>query len=239
MKGFSISLGLRILLLFTGVYSGALLVPALVFKTAILPLAARGLGFLPPAVMLSVLDFVIFIVAAIFCSGAAARVCKLRYEGRHRMNLSNKQVANWLLTLVIYLPIAVVLDFFHLYPLKTLHIRLFGGRIGKNVIIGGLITDPCLLEVGDNANIGGFSTVLCHAVERNVIRFKPVKIGRECGVGTRAVVLAGAVMEDRSFLAAQSFLPKNQVIPEGKIYGGVPARAWTEPVLWRGKKNAS
>jgi acetyltransferase-like isoleucine patch superfamily enzyme len=239
MRGFSIMLGLKIVLLFTLVYTGALFVPALIFKLAVLPLAASGLLFLPLAAMLSVLNFVIFIIAAILCSGAAARVFRLKYSGRHRMNLSNKQVANWLLTLVIYLPIAVVLDFFHLYPLKTLHIRMFGGKIGKNVIVGGLITDPCLLEVGDNANIGGFSTVLCHAVERSVIRFKPVKIGRECGVGTRATILAGAVMEDRSFLAAQSFLPKNQVIPQGKIYGGVPARIWEEPVLWGGEKNAS
>jgi hypothetical protein len=167
-----------------------------------------GILELMAATVLLVIDIILLIIMATLCSGLAARIFNLKYSGRHRFDLRNPEVAKWLLSLVAYLPIAVVLDFFHLYPLKSLHIRLFGGNIGKGVIVGGLILDPCLLDVDDYSVIGGFSTILCHAVERSIIRFNRVKIGKQCGVGTRATILPGAVMEDRSFLAAQSFLPK-------------------------------
>ena len=237
MKGLNLKLCVRISLMFIGVYAGALLIPVATLELMIIPLLGNSILWLPLAVVLMVIDFLIFIIMCVLCSGFAARVSNLKYSGRHRLDMRNKAVTNWLITLVIYLPTAVLLDFLHLYPLKSLHIRMFGGKIGKNVIIGGLITDPCLLQVGDNANVGGFSTVLCHAVERTIIQFKPVKIGKECGIGTRATVLAGAVMEDRSFLAAQSFLPKNTLIPRGQIYGGVPAAPWIEPKRWGGKQS--
>jgi len=236
MKGFTVGLVIQISLLFIGVYAGALLLPAMMFKLVIITMLSKSILWLPVAVVLIVADVLFLILMCVLCSGIAARITRLKYSGRYRLDMRNKPVRKWLLSLVIYLPIAVVLDFLHLYPLKTLHIRLFGGKIGKNVIIGGMITDPCLLEVGDNANIGGFSTVLCHAVERSVIQFKGVMIGNGCGIGTRATVLSGAVMEDRSFLAAQSFLPKNTTIPEGAIYGGVPAAVWNEPKRWGGER---
>lgn len=226
MKGLSFMLIIKICLLFTLVYATALFIPMAAAKYLISPLMKGSILKVLAAAILLVINFILLLITATLSSGLAARIFNLKYSGRHRFDLRNREVAKWLLSLVVYLPIAVVLDFFHLYPLKSFHVKLFGGKIGKGVIVGGLITDPCLIEVDDDSVIGGFSTILCHAVERGIVRFKQVKIGKQCGVGTRSTILPGAVMADRSFLAAHSFLPKNQTIPAGKIYGGVPAMLW-------------
>ncbi len=226
MKGLTINLMLSICGLFTIVYASALLLPVFICKYFIIKLMSNNIFCLAISLNLLVFDFVIFLISASVCSGLAAKVFNLKYSGRHPLDLRNRDVKKWLLSLVIYLPTAVVLDFFHLYPLKSLHIKLFGGKVGKGVIVGGLITDPALLSIGDYSIVGGFSTILGHAVEYGRIQFDMVQIGKHCGVGTRSTILPGAVMEDKAMLAAQSFLPKNHTIPAGKTYGGVPARLW-------------
>lgn len=226
MKGLTFSLMFQMGLLFTVVYASALFVPVFVFRFFILQLMGKTMLHLVVGILMLVFDFILLLLMATLSSGTAARIFNLKYTGTHRLDLRNRAVKKWLLSLTIYLPIAVLLDFFHLYPLKSFHITLFGGKIGKGVVMGGLVMDPALLEVGDYSIIGGFSTILCHAVEQGKIKFGIVKIGKKCGVGTRATILPGAVMEDKSMLAAQSFLPKNHTIPTGKTYGGVPARLW-------------
>jgi acetyltransferase-like isoleucine patch superfamily enzyme len=167
--------------------------------------------------------FWVLILGAIVFPGLLWRILNLRYSGTIPCDLSDKNMLNWLISQILYLPAAVILDFFHLYPLKTFHIRLFGGKVGKNVVMGGLVLDPSLIEVGNNSVIGGFSTLLGHSVEGGQIVFGKITIGENCGIGVRATILAGAKIEKGSMLGAQSLLVKNQVIPENKTYGGIPA----------------
>ena len=217
-------LALRVVLLFIVVHTTALFPPAVLFRYVILELMGRNVFHLVAAIFLLTLDLLLLLLMATVCSGIASQILKLRYSGGHSLDLRNHEVQKWLLSLCIYLPTAVVLNLFHLYPLKSLHIKLFGGKIGRGVVMGGFVTDPAFLEVGDYSVLGGFSYIYGHAVEHGTVRFGKVTIGKNCGVGTRATVLAGAVMEDGSMLGAQSLLPKNARIPAGKIYGGVPAR---------------
>ncbi|UCG43115.1 MAG: hypothetical protein JSU73_00430 [candidate division WOR-3 bacterium] len=224
MTGFGIGVVIQMSLLFILVHGLALLAPAVLVRHLILPLMGLGLPGFVVGVMLLPAVFVLVLVSAVLCSGAASRVFRLRYSGEHPLDLSVPDVRRWLLSLTIYLPTAVVLDFFHLYQLKTMHVQLFGGKVGKGVVMGALVMDPGLLTVGDGTVTGGFATILGHAVEHGRIRFAPVRIGRECGVGTRATIIAGGVLEDGALLGAQSFLPKGGVVPAGKTYGGVPAR---------------
>jgi acetyltransferase-like isoleucine patch superfamily enzyme len=125
---------------------------------------------------------------------------------------------------MIYTPTAMTLDLFHLYPLKAVHLQLFGAKLGKNVVTGGLVLDPSLLEAGDRSNIGGFSMILGHSVERGKIVFKKVTIGKNCGIGIRATVLPGVTLGDQALLGAQSLLTKNTQIPANETYGGIPAK---------------
>lgn len=224
MRGLNLWMTFKILVLLFIVFVLFLLLPAAIFKYVVFSLFSKGVAFFLLGLLLCLADFWLLLLLAIVIPGICWRILKLRYSGRHPLHFSNKDVRNWLFSLVIYLPTAVILDFFQLYPLKTLQARLFGARIGKNVIIGGLVLDPCLLEVGDNTVIGGFSTILGHAVERGNIFFDKVRIGKNCGVGIRAVVLPGACLKDGSMLGAQSLLPKRSEIPANKTYGGIPAK---------------
>jgi len=213
------------MVLLTIIYPLFLLPPGAFFKYGVLPMLSKDICSFMLGLLLTLIDFWLLLFSAIVLPASCWRVLKLRYSGEHYLDLSEKDVRNWLFSLVIYLPTAVILDFFHLYPLKNLHVRLFGGKVGKNVVMGGLVLDPCMVEVGDNTVIGGFSTISGHAVERGKIYFEKVKIGKNCGVGIHATVLPGALMEDGSMLGAQSLLSKKTNIPGNETYGGVPARS--------------
>jgi hypothetical protein len=224
MRGFNLLITFKALILIFIVYFLVLVPPGLVFKYVIFPLFLKNVYSFFLGLLFLLVNFFVLLFSAIIFPGMCWRLLKLRYSGIQSLDLSNKAMRNWLLSLVIYLPTAVVLDFFHFYPLKTLHVRLFGGKVGKNVVMGGLVLDPSLLEVGNNTVIGGFSTILGHAVEQGKIFFGKVTIGKNCGVGVRATILPGSKLEEGSMLGAHSLLPKNIKIPANEIYGGVPAR---------------
>jgi hypothetical protein len=224
MRGFSAGFALKAFSLALLVYIPALLGPALICRYLIFWFLAREVWWFMLGVIMIVADISLLLLLAVLFPGVAARVFRLRYSGEHNLDLKDKDFQKWALTQIIYQPVAMILDLLQLYPLKSLHVKLFGARLGRGVVMGGLVTDPALFEAGDYSVIGGYSTILCHAVEHGKIKFGRVRIGKNCGVGTRACVLAGALIEDEGMLGAQSLLPKNAVIPQGKTYGGVPAR---------------
>lgn len=93
------------------------------------------------------------------------------------------------------------------------------------------ITHRHLIDCTNSVTIGAFSTfagwgsqILTHAIDLQAGRQSsaPVRVGRYCFVGTRAVILKGAVLPDRSVLAAGSVLGK-AMTEEDTIYNGVPA----------------
>lgn len=225
MRGLNLWIAFRFLILLISVYTLVLLPPLIFLIHNVLPLFQKSIYSILTGTLLFIFNFCLLLLSAVILPGITWRILKLCYGGEHSLDLSQRNVRNWLFSLGLYLPVAVVLDFFHLYPLKTIHIRLFGGKVGKNVVIGGLVLDPCLFEVGENSVIGGFSTISGHAVERGKIFFEKVKIGENCGVGLHAVVLPGALMEDGSMLGAQSLLLKKARIPGNETFGGVAAKS--------------
>ena len=224
MKNLGIGLLAQICMLFFLVHASALAVPVFSFRFIFGALPGGDLPRSITTVILLITGSMLYLFMAMLCSGITARFFGLRYEGEHELDASIPEVRKWLLHMAVYLPVAVVLDSFHLYPLKSLHMRLFGARIGKRVIAGGMVTDPCLLSVDDDSVIAGFSIVMGHAVEHGRIGFGRVTIGKRCGVGVRAVVLPGAVLEDGSLVGAQSLVLPGMVVHTGETYLGVPAR---------------
>jgi acetyltransferase-like isoleucine patch superfamily enzyme len=225
MKGMGMFFTVEICLLFSLVHASALIPPGLLYFFIMGGLGGGGaLLHCISAVFCLIAMGMLWLLMAVLCSGIAARLLRLRYCGDHKLDTSIPDVRRWVLHMVVYLPVAFVLDAFHLYPLKTVHLRLFGATIGKRVIAGAMVTDPSLLTVGDDSVLAGFSTIMGHAVERGRIRFGRVTIGKRCGVGVRTVVLPGAVFEDGALAGAQSLVLSGMVIPAGETYLGVPAR---------------
>jgi non-ribosomal peptide synthetase-like protein len=110
-------------------------------------------------------------------------------------------------------------------PLLNAFFRLMGARIGKNVLINtSNIFDFDLIEIGDNAFVGGDAVIIGHVGERGLLRIRPVRIGARCTVGQSSVVFPGAIMEEGSVLGALSLLPKGKTLPAGTVWGGNPLR---------------
>jgi non-ribosomal peptide synthetase-like protein len=117
----------------------------------------------------------------------------------------------------------LILDHIKGMPLLNAFFRLMGARIGKNVLINtSNIFDFDLIEIGDNAFVGGDAVIIGHVGERGLLRIRPVRIGARCTVGQSSVVFPGAIMEEGSVLGALSLLPKGKTLPAGTVWGGNP-----------------
>lgn len=82
------------------------------------------------------------------------------------------------------------------------------------------------IEIGSFATIAGYETqLLTHSIDlvENRQDSAPIHIGDYTFVGTKCVVLGGAVLPAHSVLGANSLL-NSALTEEWKIYGGTPAR---------------
>lgn len=217
----------------TVIFTASLALPAWLFFQYILPLLAGGspLKMIAGIVMLFC-DLYFWLFCAVIFSGLVWRICRLRYEpGVYPMDARKSQeMKKWMLTQAIYRPIQQVLVALSLYPLKMLHLQLFGAKFGRGVTIEGMLLDPCLIEVDDNTFVGGYTYVFGHSFElvpgKKDFRctLARTRIGAHCGVGSGCIIMCGAQMQDQTFLAANSIVLKHRTLESGGYYGGVPTK---------------
>ena len=86
------------------------------------------------------------------------------------------------------------------------------------------ITEPDLVEVGDEAMINHGAVLQTHLFEDRVMKMSHVRIGAGATVGTRSVVLYDAEVGTDSFLDAYSLVMKGEVLPPQTRWRGIPAR---------------
>ncbi|MCD6404023.1 MAG: hypothetical protein J7L59_02470 [Nanoarchaeota archaeon] len=216
---------LALFLLFIFTYSLGLIPLVFYIKFILSFLDLNDLIHLLSLPFLMVLGFVIFALGEILSTSGMIWLLRLKYgEGVYELSLDDPRMFKWLAYQTIYYPFGYFLYSLTVDPLKEIHLKLCGAKIGKNVTLGGFIADPCLFEVGDNTIIGGFCEILSHSAEGGKLIVKKVKIGRNCLVGEYSLVMPGVRMEDGSILGAHSLATKDQVLKRRKVYGGTPAR---------------
>ena len=167
------------------------------------------------------------LVSQILISGVLIRIFKLRYEeGTFEYSLKNKMAFHWMFICQLYTPIRKILEIIPLGDIQRTYLRLLGMKLGKNSLVGGVIKDPCVTEIGDNVTMGEYAVVYAHIhnYEKGTIMVKKVRIGNNCVVGAGAIIMPGVVMEDNSVIGAGSLAPKDHVLKKGKIYVGSPAK---------------
>jgi len=124
---------------------------------------------------------------------------------------------------------AVFMDFILLTPFANLFFRMMGARVGRNAQINSkFCADLSLLELGDDAVIGGHATVICHSFERHRLILKKVRIARKAIIGLNAVVLPGCDIGEGALIAAGAVLGKGTAVPPHSVYSGVPAESAKE-----------
>lgn len=104
-----------------------------------------------------------------------------------------------------YLVRYTVLDFINPTPLNTLFYRMMGMKMGKNVHIASTnISDPCMIEMGDNVYVGGSATIIGHYSTHGDLVLAPVKIRDNTTIGLRASIMGDTVISEGSVAKAHS-----------------------------------
>lgn len=117
------------------------------------------------------------------------------------------------------------LDVLRISPFQTLFYRLMGAKVGKgvNVNTAGL-ADLSLLEIGDGVVIGGGTALICHGVERGMVRLAPTKLGARVSIGLNTVIMPDCEIGEGASIAPCSYLPKGTRVPARGVWGGNPVR---------------
>lgn len=144
--------------------------------------------------------------------------------GRHKY--FSVESLRWVLASALHLAVKVTfMDFVMLSPLLNAYLRMMGARIGQGVMINSkYVHDLSLLEIGEEAIIGGEAAISCHAAEKGYIVLSPVRIGRGALIGQRTILMPGVTVGERAVVAAQAVVLKDVEIPAGETWVGIPAR---------------
>jgi non-ribosomal peptide synthetase-like protein len=103
--------------------------------------------------------------------------------------------------------------------------RLMGVKIGKRVWMDTtFITEFDLVEIGDDAAIGGSTSLQTHLFEDRVMKMSTVKIGAGASIGSRSVVLYDTEVGAGTSLDALSLVMKGESLPAQSHWRGIPAR---------------
>ena len=117
-------------------------------------------------------------------------------------------------------------------PFINLYFRLLGAKINLQAKIRThLLHGPDLIEIGERTTVSDSTHLFAYQVKRGWLYFKPVRLGRDCFVGSNSVILPGGTIEDEGFLGHQSLLPEDTCIPRGETWAGSPARPIHDPDL--------
>ncbi|KAJ7212625.1 AMP-dependent synthetase and ligase [Mycena pura] len=108
------------------------------------------------------------------------------------------------------------------------YLRAMGARIGKNCALypggrAGLMTEPDLVQLGDNVSLDDCS-VVAHINSRGNFALNSLEIGDGCAMRTGSRLLSGASMEDSSMLVEHTLLTSGDVADARTVYSGWPAK---------------
>ena len=81
------------------------------------------------------------------------------------------------------------------------------------------------MEIGDDAAIGGSTSLQTHLFEDRVMKMSTIKIGAGASIGSRSVVLYDTEIGAGASLDALSLVMKGESLPADSSWRGVPARA--------------
>ncbi len=173
-----------------------------------------------------VIAYLILVFSAIFSTALFINVLNLKYEeGEYGKSLRDKTAFKFALYFALYYPTYKLINIFVLPPIKSFYLSMIGCKIGKNVFLAGeeWISDPCVIEIGDNTMIGGRALITGHLAE-DKLKIRRVKIGKNCLIGGETFIMPGVTIEENVVVGAKSLVTKNKKLEKGKIYAGIPAR---------------
>jgi non-ribosomal peptide synthetase-like protein len=110
-------------------------------------------------------------------------------------------------------------------PWLAVYFRLMGAKIGRRVYLDTTdMTEFDLVSIGDDAALNDAAGLQTHLFEDRVMKVSNVTIGARATVGSLAIILYDAVIEDGAELGDLSVLMKGETLAAGTAWEGSPAR---------------
>jgi len=131
----------------------------------------------------------------------------------------------WLRSVIIINILELIGNFniSNLAPFAKIICKTFGNKIGS--ANGDLrAVEFSLVDIGNNVFIGARAQIWGHILEGNKLHIKRVKLGNNCTIGAKSIVMPGAVIGDGTIVGAMSLVPKNAVLEPNSVYVGIPVR---------------
>lgn len=126
---------------------------------------------------------------------------------------------------LFYLVRFTFLPFATMTPFGIWFLKAMGMKIGRHAFINTeMISDPCLLELGDDSALGGSVRIFAHYGGGGNLVIAPVRIGRRATLGAGACVMGDVEVGEGAVVLPQSVLLPGTRIPPGETWGGVPAQ---------------
>lgn len=112
-----------------------------------------------------------------------------------------------------YLVRYTFLDFITPTPINKLYFQMMGMKVGKGSMINtSNISDPCLIEIGNNVTIGGSATLVAHYGMKGVLIIDKLVIQDNVTIGLRACLFGNVVIGTNA-----TVMPHEVVLPKSRI----------------------
>ena len=106
-----------------------------------------------------------------------------------------------------------------------LYLRILGAKLGSNVVLDlGALSDPSLVEIGDDSVLSGGSCLATSAVRGGRLVMDRIVLGRQVAIAKRSVVELGTTVGDGATLSAFSATLPGTVLDPLTEYHGAPAK---------------
>jgi hypothetical protein len=206
-------------------------------------IAALAMGSMPslPEILAAAIGLgvsaYLFFAASVFVMGSAIRLLSLgikagTYPAHSFVTL------RWLIFSGVYnLMTQLVLPVIPMSYFSLAFWRILGAKVGKNARINSwMLNDPYLLEIGDNAVIGGQADVSCHLFQNGKLILGEIKIGARSVIGAHTYISPGTTIGEDCVIGLGAYLRPGTTVPDGTIVtsvGSAPPR--TARKIERGK----
>ena len=108
------------------------------------------------------------------------------------------------------------LEFVTPTPVNMLFYRMMGMKIGKNANINTTnISDPRMIEIGDNVTIGGSVYIIAHYASKGFLIVEKVKIHNRVTIGLKATIMGAVEIGEGATIG-----PHEVILPKSKIPAG-------------------
>ncbi len=182
------------------------------------PLAGIGFG-----VAFLVAGFALLLVVPVFNWMLPTRV--QAYNGAY---YSIAAVPWFLHNALFYLARYTFLPYVTLTPFGPMFLSAMGMKIGKRAFINTeFISDPCLIELGDDVVIGGSVHLFAHFAGGGHLVIAPIWIGAGVTIGQKATVMGDVRIGAGAKVLPHSVLLPGSRVGAGETWAGVPARPIT------------